>query len=155
MLHERHGLAIGKLAGYAIGGGFELSLSFDLRYAAEDATFRMTESAVGATVSNASTKLLPLIVGEGRARELVFTRRPVSGTEAAEIGLVASAHPEDELDGVVMDAAMDVVENTSFTSLALNKRGFNEAFRLDRTLEYERLLSVENDSLGEGASWRE
>lgn len=149
------GLAVGRIEGYAIGGGFEFTLSFDLRYASEDATFRMTESQVGATVSNASTKLLPLIVGEGRAREMVFTGRDVTGTEAERIGLVARAVPPEELDGVVMDAAEDVVENTSPVALRMNKRGFNEAFPLERVLEYERMLSVENAALGEGASWGE
>ncbi|MFT4880071.1 MAG: enoyl-CoA hydratase/carnithine racemase, partial [Salinirussus sp.] len=94
---EFEGLVIGQLHGYVIGGGFEWTLSFDLRYAADDTTFQMTESEVGLPVSNASTQYLPLLVGGARARELVYTCRELPATEAEEIGLLNGVFPEATL----------------------------------------------------------
>jgi enoyl-CoA hydratase len=142
-VREFEGIVIGKLHGYAIGGGFEWTLSFDIRYATPDAIFRLTESEIGLAISNASTKLLPLTVGYGTARELVFTGREVSGAEAAEMGLVAGAFEPEELERKVMSVAEDITENKSRNALVLNKRGLNEAFGLESTLEYERLLGIE------------
>lgn len=142
-VREFEGVVIGKLHGYAIGGGFEWTLSFDLRYAAPDAVFRLTESEIGLVVSNASTVLLPLTVGAGVARELVYTSREVHAEEAAELGLVSGVYEHDELDEKVMDVARDIVENKSADAIALNKRGFNEGFPVETAMEYERLLGLE------------
>jgi len=143
-VREFEGIVIGKLHGYTIGGGFELTLSFDLRYAAPDTVFQMTETEVGVTVSNASTKLLPLIVGDGNARELVFTGRRFNAEEAEDMGLVSAVLPHDELDTHVREVAQDIAENKSEQACSLIKRGFNHAYPLDDTLEYERLLHIEN-----------
>lgn len=136
------GIVIGKLHGYAVGGGFEFTLSFDLRYAEAGTTFLMTESEIGVTLSNASTKLLPLIVGHGTAREIVFTGRPIEAEEAEELGLVAGVYEADELERTVMEVARDVVENKSHAAVTLNKRLFNHAFPVEDDLDYEELLNV-------------
>lgn len=136
------GIVIGKLHGYAIGGGFELTFSFDLRYAQKGTTFRLTESEIGVTVSNATSRLLPLLVGDGRAREIVFTGRPIEAAEAAEIGLVSGVYTEDRLEEAVHDVAHDIVENKSRAALRYNKDLFNTAVTVDRALDYEELRNV-------------
>lgn len=143
-VREFEGLVIGKLHGYTVGGGFEFTLSFDLRYAAAETTFQMTEAEVGVTVSNASTRLLPLIVGDGRAREMVFTGREVDASEALEIGLVADVHPMAELDERVEAVARDIATTKSASACANIKRGFNEGFPVDGALAREKLLHHEN-----------
>lgn len=142
-VREFEGIVIGKLHGYAIGGGFEWTLSFDLRYAAPDAVFRLTESEIGLVVSNASTVLLPLTVGQGVARELVYTGREVHAEEAADLGIVAGVYEHDELEEKVMAVARDIVENKSPHALALNKQAFNDGFPIEAAMEHERLLGVE------------
>lgn len=139
-VRQFEGLVIGKLHGYVIGGGFEWTLSFDLRYAAEDTVFKMTESEVGLPISNASTRYLPLLIGGARARELVYTCRDLPATEAYEIGLVNGIAPEDELESMVLDVAEDIVENKSQLALRLNKKGFNNAFPVEDALEFESVL---------------
>lgn len=136
------GIIIGKLHGYAIGGGFELTLSFDLRYARTGTTFRLPESEIGVTVSNATSRLLPLLIGDGRAREIVFTGRPIEAAEAAEIGLVSGVYPEEQLEEAVHDVARDIVENKSKAALRSNKDLFTTAVQVDRTLDYEELRNV-------------
>ncbi|WP_255152283.1 enoyl-CoA hydratase/isomerase family protein [Halorarius halobius] len=140
---EFDGIVIGQLHGYAIGGGLEFTLSFDLRYAAEGTTFKLTESEIGVTISNASTLLLPATVGLGTAKDLVFTSREVSATEADDIGLVTGVYEEAALQEQVRDVARDIVENKSTAALKLNKRGINRQFAVENALEYERLLGLE------------
>jgi enoyl-CoA hydratase/carnithine racemase len=143
------GMVIGKLHGWVVGGGFEWTLSFDLRYAAEDTTFKMTESEVGLPISNASTLYLPLMIGAGRARELVYTSRELPAEEAEEIGLINGMFSSSSLDEEVLDIAEEIVENKSSLALRLNKKGFNQAFPVERVLAYESALgdlSYEMDS---------
>ena len=77
------------LCAYAAAGGFEFTPSFDFRDAAEGTAVKLTESEIGVTVPNASTLLLPATVGLNTAKELVFTSRELSATEADDVGLVA------------------------------------------------------------------
>jgi len=149
------GLVIGKLHGYAVGGGFEFTLSFDLRYTETGTTFLLTESEIGVTLSNASTKLLPLMIGHGRARELVFTGRPIDAAEAEELGLVAGVYESAELEEEVLSVARDVVENKSETAVALNKRLFNHAFPVEDDLDYEELINVKCRERIEGIRWED
>lgn len=138
--HE--GIVIGKLHGYAVGGGFEMTLAFDLRYAREGTTFLLTESEIGVTVSNASTRLLPLMVGDGTAREIIFTGRPIEASEADELGLISGVYPEEELETTVIDVARDIVENKSEAALKYNKDLLNHAFPVESDLDYEELQNV-------------
>lgn len=145
---RRHpGVVVGKLHGHVVGGGLELTLGFDLRYAAEDTTFRLPEVTLGAVVTNGATKLLPLVVGDGFAREMVLTGRPVDAEEALERGLVAAVHPEDELDDAVADVARQVADNPT-VGVVLNKRGLNRAFAVESVLAVERDLHSEHEARG-------
>jgi len=151
---EFEGLVIGKLHGYVIGGGFEWTLSFDLRYAAEGTVFKMTESEVGLPISNASTMYLPLLVGGARARELVYTCRDLPAEEAEEIGLTNGTYPPEELDDAVLSVAEDIVENKSQLALSLNKKGFNNAFPVESILEFETVLGdLANADPSEEINW--
>ncbi|MHA2038261.1 MAG: enoyl-CoA hydratase/isomerase family protein [Promethearchaeota archaeon] len=83
------GIIIAGIHGWVIGGGFEQLLSCDLRIAAEDTRIMMPELGVGLFFSNASTKLLPRIIGEGRAKQLMYLGKEINAEEAYNIGLVS------------------------------------------------------------------
>lgn len=134
------GIVIGQLHGWAVGGGFEWTLSFDLRYAGESATFKCPESELGVPISNASSLLLPLTVGLGRARELLYTAREVDAAEAAEMGLVTAAVPEEDLHDRVLEAATNLVEQKSERGLRLNKRAVTRALQVEDALQDEVLV---------------
>lgn len=146
------GIAIGQLDGWVVGGAFEWSLSFDLRYATPETTFKMTESEIGVTVSNASTQLLPAMIGDGKARELIITSRELGASEAEALGLVSGVHPSTEIDDYVSDVAKDLVENKSTNALALNKRALNAAAPIEDTLEYETLVFEHNEAISGSAT---
>jgi enoyl-CoA hydratase/carnithine racemase len=151
---EFEGLVIGELHGWVIGGGFEWTLSFDLRYAATDTTFKMTESEVGLPISNASTLYLPLLIGGARARELVYTCRDLPAEEAEKIGLVSGLFDHEALDEGVLSVAEDIVENKSQLALRLNKKGFNNAFPIEEVLGFETVLGdLANAEPSEGIDW--
>jgi enoyl-CoA hydratase/carnithine racemase len=79
---------IAAISGYALGGGCEFAMGCDIRIAAETAVFGFPETTVGMTVTNAGTKLLPHLVGLGKAKELVLTGDFIDVSEAERIGLV-------------------------------------------------------------------
>jgi len=80
--------AVAAVQSHALGAGFQLTLACDLRVAAEDATFGMLEARYGLIPDLGGTHHLARLVGPGRAKELVWTTRPVSADEAMRIGLV-------------------------------------------------------------------
>jgi len=88
--------------GLAMGGGCEIALACDLRYAAEDAQIGLTEARIGAIPGAGGTQRMPRVVGAARALELMLTGEPVTGKRAEEIGLVNGAIAADKLDAHVM-----------------------------------------------------
>ena len=87
--------------GLALGGGCEIALACDLRYAAEDAPIGLTEARIGAIPGAGGTQRMPRTVGAMRALELILTGEPITGKRAAEIGLINAALATDQLDAHV------------------------------------------------------
>jgi enoyl-CoA hydratase/carnithine racemase len=87
--------------GLALGGGCEIALACDLRYAAEDAQIGLTEARIGAIPGAGGTQRLPRTIGATRALELILTGEPITGKRAAEIGLINAAVAADQLDAYV------------------------------------------------------
>ena len=73
---------IAAVNGYALGGGCELALSADLRFAAEDAVFGQPEVLLGIIPGAGGTQRLARLVGPARAKDLIFTGRFVKADEA-------------------------------------------------------------------------
>jgi enoyl-CoA hydratase/carnithine racemase len=96
-------VSIAVVQGHAIGGGFQLALSCDLRVLADDAKLCMKEPALGLVPDLTGTKPLVDIVGLPRAIELCLTARTVDAREAAELRLAELVVPRAELDGAVAD----------------------------------------------------
>ncbi|WP_017595994.1 enoyl-CoA hydratase/isomerase family protein [Nocardiopsis potens] len=94
---------IAAVHGHAVGIGVELALCCDLVIAAEDARFRFPEAGLGLSITNAASRLLPLLVGPLKAKELVLLGEPVDAAEAHRIGLVNTVVPA----GALMDAALE------------------------------------------------
>lgn len=96
---------VAKVRGWAAGIGFQLALASDFCVAADDARFWEPFSERGFTPDSAATWILPRRVGDLRARELLLLGRSLTGTEAAEWGVVHRAVPAGELD----DAATETL----------------------------------------------
>ncbi len=96
-------ISIAAVQGHAIGAGFQLALSCDLRVVADDASFSMREPLLGLVPDLTGTKPLVELVGYSRALEICATARSVSAEEAREIGLATVVVPRDELQQAVDD----------------------------------------------------
>jgi enoyl-CoA hydratase/carnithine racemase len=96
---------IAAMNGYALGGGCELALACDFRYAAADARIGVPEIRLGIIPGAGGTQRLPRLVGLSRARDLIFSGRHVDAAEALDMGLVdAVAAPECVHDEAVAKA---------------------------------------------------
>ncbi len=96
-------VTIAAVQGHAIGGGFQLALSCDMRILAEDARLCMKEAMLILVPDLTGTKPLVEIVGLPRALELCLTTRTVAAEEARELGLAEMVVPVAELDAAVTD----------------------------------------------------
>ncbi len=88
---------IAAVNGYALGGGCELALSADLRFAAEDAVFGQPEVLLGIIPGAGGTQRLTRLVGPAKAKDLIFTGRFVKADEALRIGLVDRVVPAEKV----------------------------------------------------------
>lgn len=90
---------VAAVNGYALGGGLELALACDLRFAASSAKFGQPEATLANLPGWGGTQRLPRVVGEPRAKDLIYSGRIVDATEAERIGLVQRVFaPEALLD---------------------------------------------------------
>lgn len=87
---------IAAVHGACIGAGMDLVTACDLRYATEDARFVVKEIDMAVVADVGVLQRLPRIVGEGVTRELAYTGRTVSGSEALALRLVNGVYPDAE-----------------------------------------------------------
>lgn len=92
---------IAAIRGYALAGGLELALACDIRLAAADAVFGLTEVQIGIFPGAGGPARLPRVVGPGKARELIFSGRRIDAAEALGCGLVERVVPAGEFDETV------------------------------------------------------
>lgn len=96
-IHTLNMPVIASVERYAIGAGIQLALAADMRIASPGTIFQVKEPEFGIIPDMGALYLLPRIVGEGLARDMIFTRREVTAEEGKEIGLIneVSEDPEE------------------------------------------------------------
>lgn len=85
--------SIAAVNGFALGGGCELAMACDIRIASENAVFGQPEASLGITAGFGGTQRLPRLIGEGMAKQLLYTTSKVKADEALKIGLVNAVYP--------------------------------------------------------------
>ena len=150
------GPVVAAVHGYALGAGCEFALACDLVVATEDAQFGFPEVSVGLSVTGGISRLLPVLVGWAKAKELLLLGDRVTGAEAERIGLVARAVPSGEHEAVALELAQRLAERPAL-ALSLAKQVLDHG--LDATLEEAMVREVDHAVLtslsGEGAAPKE
>lgn len=90
-----------RVQGYCIGGGNELNVMCDLTIASESGRFGQAGPKIGSAPLWWGCQLMPLVVGEKKAREILYLTRQYSAQEALDMGLCNIVVPDDELDATV------------------------------------------------------
>ena len=112
---------IAAVHGHCYTGALELALASDFILAARSARFADTHAKWALTPVWGMSQRLPRLVGQAKAREMMFTARTIDGREAAEIGLAASCFEDTEFLERVDAIASMIAENSAF-SIAAYKR---------------------------------
>ncbi len=94
-------VTIARLNGIVVGGGNEFNMACDLAVMVEDAYIRHVGTARGSVPAGGATQWLPLIVGDRRAREILFLCEEIPAGKALEWGLVNCVVPRNKLDATV------------------------------------------------------
>lgn len=132
---------IAVLSASALGGGFELALACDLRYAADTAQVGFPEVSVGAIPGWQGCKRLIDQVGAGRARELVLKGEMIDANTAERWGLLNAVTLSEDLDNLVSNTC-DVLKSRSQVSVSVGKRLLRIAESGDSALVHELAASV-------------
>lgn len=138
---------IGAVHGVAFGGGLELLLSCDIRYAAPSARFALPEVKRGLLPSSGAAFWLPRIIGYGAAMELLFTGREIDAEEALRLGLIDRIVTEEELLPAAQALAETIAANAPLAVQAVKEaarrslgatlqEGLNISENLSRVLRF-------------------
>lgn len=123
---------IAAINGYALGGGLELAMACDIRIASGNAKLGLPEAGLGVICGAGGTQRLPHIVGEGIAKEMIFTGKIINAEEAYRIGLVNWVVSPDALLEEAFALANSINQNGQ-----LAVRAAKEAVRFARNAETE------------------
>lgn len=115
---------IAAIHGIAFGGGCEVALACDIRIMAEDAQIGLTETSWAIIPGAGGCTRLPQLVGPAMAKELIFTARKLSATEAERIGLANRVVPKDQLMATAHEIAKEIAANAPLAVRAA-KRAIN------------------------------
>jgi cyclohexa-1,5-dienecarbonyl-CoA hydratase len=115
--------AIAVVDGAALGGGCELVMACDMAIASDRARFGQPEIKLGVYPPVAAV-LLPHVIGDKRARELILTGELIDAAEAARLGLVNYVVPVDQLERKTLEV-LSRFRNLSATALELTKRAID------------------------------
>lgn len=128
-LERAHFITIAAVNGFALGGGMELALACDIRFASTRAKMGQPEVGLGVTPGFGGTQRLPKLVGPGKAMYLLTTGEQIDGARALELGLVNAVFEPEELLPKAKELA-EAVAKKGPTSLAMVKKAAHDGLTL-------------------------
>ena len=121
---------IAAINGYAVGGGFPLALSCDLRVAGKSAMIGSTGLRLGAVQGAQQSQLLPRLIGISKALEILLLSKIVSGEEAAGMGMVHAVVEDNEVMSTALKWAKTIAGYSPW-AVQQTKRLVYEGFNMD------------------------
>ena len=130
---------IAAVAGYCLGGGFEVAMACDLITAAENSKFGQPEINLGVIPGAGGTQRLTRAVGKVIAMEMILSNRTLSAQEALEFGLINYIYPIEEYLVATIDLAQKIANQAPLAILAA-KQAVNLSYEthLENGLDQER-----------------
>lgn len=107
---------IAVMPGAAAGGGLALALACDMRFCLDTATLSTAFSMIGGSGDFGASYFLPRLIGDAKARELLFTSRRITGQDAYEMGLVTRVASADAFEA---EAVAFVQEIANLPTIAI------------------------------------
>ncbi|MBQ9554863.1 MAG: enoyl-CoA hydratase/isomerase family protein [Muribaculaceae bacterium] len=135
---------IAAVNGFALGGGCELAMSCDIRIASVKAKFGQPEVGLGIIPGFSGTYRLPKLIGQGYAKEMIYTGKVIRADEALRIGLVNAIYEPEELMDKAMEMAQMMLKNAP-VAIRLAKQSINEGYDLDA----DGAIALENKLFGQ------
>jgi len=121
---------IAAVNGFALGGGCELAMSCDIRICSANAKFGQPEVGLGIIPGFSGTYRLPKLIGQGYAKEMIYTGKVIRADEALRIGLVNAVYEPEELMDKAIEMAQMMLKNAP-VAISLAKQSINEGYDLD------------------------
>lgn len=115
---------IAAIDGYCLGGGNEINVVCDLSIATESSKIGQVGPTVGSTPVLAGTQMLPRLVGDKKAKEIIFLCKRYPAREAKDMGWINEVAPDGELDSVVDEWCSRILE-MSPQSIRISKTSLN------------------------------
>ena len=119
---------IAAINGFALGGGLELAMACHFRVASHNARMGLPEVSLGVIPGYGGTQRLPMLIGKGRALEMILTGGMIESERALEIGLVNHVTALEELDNFSL-ALADKIAKNSPVAIAYAIKVVNAGFR--------------------------
>lgn len=120
---------VAAIHGFCLGSGIEIASVCDLRIASDDAVFGMPELRLGLIPAAGGTQLLPRLLGQGRALDLLLSGRQLTALDALHYGLVSEITSRDMLEERALDTLYTMLQAPNDT-LAATKRVVREGLDL-------------------------
>ena len=148
---------IAAISGFALGGGCELAMACDIRIASEKARFAQPEAGLGITPGFGGTQRLSRLVGEGKAKELIYTCSMIKADEALRIGLVNKVVELENLMDEAKKMANSIIANAPI-AVKLCKDAINKGMQVDidsaieiEAIDFGKCFSTEDQKEGMNA----
>jgi len=132
---------IAAVNGFALGGGCEISMSCDIRICSDNAIFGQPEVGLGITPGFGGTQRLARLVGQGMAKQMIYTARNIKADEALRIGLVNAVYPQNELLNEAKKLAETIARQAPI-AVRNSKKAINDGLQvdMDKAIEIEERL---------------
>ncbi|MGC8562004.1 MAG: 3-hydroxyacyl-CoA dehydrogenase NAD-binding domain-containing protein [Thermoplasmata archaeon] len=142
-LQEIPKVVIAEIKGLALGGGFELSLSCDIRVSTPDAQMGLPEVTLGLLPAWSGSQRLARLVGNSRAMYLILTGKRITGQQAFDFGVVSELYTKEKVDASAIELAESIANGTSPIATSLVKRLINRGVDVayDSGLEMESMAA--------------
>lgn len=120
---------IAAINGFALGGGCEIAMSCDIRICSDNALFGQPEVGLGITPGFGGTQRLARLIGQGKAKEVIYACKNMKAEEAFSVGLVNAVYPIADLMPEAMKLAAKIAKNAPI-SVRMCKEAINGGYDL-------------------------